>query len=104
MSSVTLGTLVQPGDTGKVEEGAEDIDERDFHLKQLDIQRSEQQRRRRKSQWTVICVACGFFTSCLVLVAGMLSVTSDYQVSNLFLSRNSNSRPMDLLVISADLF
>ena len=26
-----------------------------------------------------MCVALGFFSSCLVLVGGMLSITSDYQ-------------------------
>ena len=62
-------------------EEAEDIDETEFRLRQLEIQwRQHQQRQRRKSQWTVICVACGFFTTCLVLVAGMLSITSEYQV------------------------
>ena len=33
----------------------------------------------KRSQWTVMCVAIGFFSSCLVLVGGMLSITSDYQ-------------------------
>ena len=33
----------------------------------------------KRSQWTVMCVALGFFSSCLVLVGGMLSITSDYQ-------------------------
>ena len=33
----------------------------------------------KRSQWTVMCVALGFFTSCLGLVGGMLSITSDYQ-------------------------
>lgn len=33
----------------------------------------------KKSQWTVMCVALGFFSSCLILVGGMLSVTSEYQ-------------------------
>ena len=46
---------------------------------QLQRQR-EEAKRRKKSQWTIMCVACGFFTSCLLLVAGMLSITSDYQV------------------------
>jgi hypothetical protein len=32
-----------------------------------------------RSQWTVMCVALGFFGSCLILVGGMLSFTSDYQ-------------------------
>ena len=45
--------------------------------------------RRKKSQWTIICVACGFFTSCLLLVAGMLSITSEYQVTQIFLSFGS---------------
>ena len=83
MSRVTLGTFVQAVDTNMEEE---DIDETEFRLRQFDIQRKKQQEQRRKSQWTVICVACGFFTSCLVLVAGMLSITSEYQVSFVFLS------------------
>ena len=33
----------------------------------------------KKSQWTVMCVALGFFTSCLFIVGGMLSITSEYQ-------------------------
>ena len=33
----------------------------------------------KKSQWTVMCVALGFFTSCLILVGSMLSITSEYQ-------------------------
>ena len=33
----------------------------------------------KRSQWTVMCVALGFFSSCLILVGGMLSITSDYQ-------------------------
>ena len=80
MSRVTLGTIVQAGEanTGAEEVGA--IDETEFKLRQLDIQRREKLEQTRKSQWTVICVACGFFTSCLVLVAGMLSITSEYQV------------------------
>ena len=65
------------------------------------VQQWERQRRqsirRKKSQWTIICVACGFFTSCLLLVAGMLSITSEYQVTphtwvkQIFLSFGSNN-------------
>ena len=33
----------------------------------------------KKSQWTVMCVALGFFSSCLILVGCMLSITSEYQ-------------------------
>ena len=31
------------------------------------------------SQWTVMCVTITFFTTCLLLVGFMLSITSDYQ-------------------------
>ena len=33
----------------------------------------------KKSQWTVMCVALGFFSTCLILVGCMLSITSEYQ-------------------------
>ena len=33
----------------------------------------------KRSQWTVMCVALGFFSSCLILVGSMLSITSEYQ-------------------------
>ena len=33
----------------------------------------------KRSQWTVMCVALGFFSSCLILVGLMLSITSEYQ-------------------------
>lgn len=33
----------------------------------------------KRSQWTVMCVAVGFFSSCLILVGSMLSITSEYQ-------------------------
>ena len=89
MSRVSLGTVVQASEARKGLEEAEDIDETEFRLRQLEIQRRQhQQRQRRKSQWTVICVACGFFTTCLVLVAGMLSITSEYQVNIFLVCRN----------------
>ena len=88
MSRVSLGTFVQACEARKGLDEAEDI-ETEFRLRQLDIQsRQHQQRQRRKSQWTVICVACGFFTTCLVLVAGMLSITSEYQVNINFIFLN----------------
>ena len=46
---------------------------------QLELQKRDA-RRRKRSQWTIMCVACGFFSSCILLVAGMLSITSEYQV------------------------
>ena len=33
----------------------------------------------KRSQYTVIIVALGFFTTCLLMVGTMLSFTSDYQ-------------------------
>ena len=80
MSRVTLGTIIQAGNANTGAKEAGGIDETEFKLRQFDIQRREKLEQTRKSQWTVICVACGFFTSCLVLVAGMLSITSEYQV------------------------
>ena len=47
-------------------------------LSKVRVKHSESQMSK-KSQWTVMCVAFGFFCSCLFIVGGMLSVTSDYQ-------------------------
>ena len=93
MSRVTLGTIVQAGEANIGVEEAETIDETEFKLRQFDIQRREKLEQRRKSQWTVICVACGFFTSCLVLVAGMLSITSEYQVLTFIFPEKAETLP-----------
>ena len=47
-------------------------------LAKIRANRSESKMGKRTS-WTVMCVALGFFSSCLILVGGMLSITSDYQ-------------------------
>jgi hypothetical protein len=75
-SSVTLGSI-----SSKVSETFPLYDPRkvlEEKLAEIRANRSDPKLGKR-SQWTVMCVALGFFGSCLILVGGMLSFTSDYQ-------------------------
>ena len=75
-SSVTLGSI-----SSKVSEAFPHYDPRKIledKLAEIRANKSEPKMGKR-SQWTVMCVALGFFSSCLILVGGMLSFTSDYQ-------------------------
>ena len=75
-TSVTLGSI-----SSKVSEAFPPYDPRKIleeKLAEIRANRSEPKMGKR-SQWTVMCVALSFFSSCLILVGGMLSFTSDYQ-------------------------
>ena len=75
-SSVALGSV-----SSKVSKAFPLYDPRKIiedKLAEIRANRSEPKMGKR-SQWTVMCVALGFFSSCLILVGGMLSFTSDYQ-------------------------
>ena len=78
--SVTLCSVV------KITEAPEDSpqSEKTPDLDRGGYSRLERQQREaskeKKRQWTIMCVAFGFFTSCLMLVGVMLSITSEYQV------------------------
>ena len=74
-SSVTLGTISTISNTFPPYDPRKSLAEK---LAKCRANRSEPKMGKR-SQWTVMCVALGFFSSCLILVGGMLSVTSDYQ-------------------------
>ena len=43
------------------------------------VRRRELKLTPKKTQWTLICIAVGFLTTCVTLVGTMLSYTSDYQ-------------------------
>ena len=75
-SSVTLGTIsTMISNTFPPYDPRKSLAEK---LAKYRANRSEPKMGKR-SQWTVMCVALGFFGSCLILVGGMLSITSDYQ-------------------------
>jgi hypothetical protein len=75
-SSVTLGTI-----SSVISHSFPLYDPRKTLAEKLAKYRAKQseQKMGKRSQWTVMCVALGFFSSCLILVGGMLSYTSDYQ-------------------------
>ena len=78
--SVTLCSIVKMTDDGEDFSQSEKTPgiPRGRHFK---LERQERKaKKEKKRQWTIMCVAFGFFTSCLVLVGVMLSITSEYQV------------------------
>ena len=83
---------------------------------QRDLRWERQQReavREKKRQWTIMCVAFGFFSSCLVLVGVMLSITSEYQVPaehhhhpliiNYFLQDQAIARMLNMSIKTEDI-
>ena len=78
--SVTLCSIVEMAGEHSCQEALTD---QPGHTER-DLRWERQQReamREKKRQWTIMCVAFGFFSSCLVLVGVMLSITSEYQVA-----------------------
>ena len=64
------------------------------------VDRRERKLTPKKTQWTLICIALAFLTTCVTLVGTMLSYTSDYQdraVARQLASNNISSLP-NLLV------
>ena len=74
--SVTLGTISsRTSTTFPLYDPRKMLEEK---LAKIRANRSEAKMGKRTS-WTVMCVALGFFGSCLILVGGMMTITSDYQ-------------------------
>ena len=77
--SVTLCSIVET--TGERDTGPSDQTQVNCKEKHFKLARQQREaRKEKKRQWTIMCVAFGFFSSCLVLVGVMLSITSEYQV------------------------
>ena len=60
------------------------------------LDRRERKLTPKKTQWTLICIALAFLTTCVTLVGTMLSYTSDYQdraVARQLASNNISSLP-----------
>ena len=60
------------------------------------VDRRERKLTPKKTQWTLICIALAFLTTCVTLVGTMLSYTSDYQdraVARQLASNNISSLP-----------
>ena len=82
LSLIELPTFLDPGATlGTVFKPAPLYDPTALLEEKLSKIREKQCQPKmgKRSQWTVMCVAIGFFSSCLVIVGGMLSITSEYQ-------------------------
>ena len=79
--SVSLCSIVEVAREGSSLTDQGDL--ADHKKRERDLRWERQQReavKEKKRQWTIMCVAFGFFSSCLVLVGVMLSITSEYQV------------------------
>ena len=77
--SVTLCSIVET--TGERDTGPSDQTQVNCKEKHFKLARQQREaRKEKKRQWSIMCVAFGFFSSCLVLVGVMLSITSEYQV------------------------